>query len=145
MTSIVLPGTESASIVRGVLETRGTARLRVRGDCMAPSVRHGESVTLVSAALRPPRWGDIVLVACPDGIRLHRLVWSGPYRVLTKADRSGYFDPAGNPGAILATLVDTDGACSGKGFRRRPQTLRSLVVGAFNALRIRLRSFAETG
>jgi hypothetical protein len=51
-------------------------RLTVNGACMEPALRDGDVVTLVAAARRPPRLGDVVLAAAGDGVLLHRLVWA---------------------------------------------------------------------
>ena len=48
------------------------ARLAVRGRCMEPALRDGETVVLAPAAARPPRFGDVVLARLPEGLRLER-------------------------------------------------------------------------
>jgi len=133
---VALPGTAWESLVRKLLEGSGPARLRVRGDCMQPCLQSGERVVLCAARLHPPRWGDIVLLFCPDGIRLHRLVWAAPGRIATKGDHSRFFDPIRSPGALLATVVGTDGSRPRRAFSwRRLRALRSLAEGVWNELR----------
>ena len=81
-------------------------RLTVSGHCMSPAVREGEVVTLVSAARRRPRLGDVVLAATAEGLRLHRLLWTSPlggWRI--KADAAPTWDAAVSGADIIATAI----------------------------------------
>jgi hypothetical protein len=85
-------------------------RLQVTGTCMTPALAEGDTVLLAPTRERPPRLGDVVLVRVPEGLRLHRLVFAPPravpgLRYRTQADRGGLWDPAVEPGAVLATVL----------------------------------------
>jgi hypothetical protein len=118
-------------LLRTSLEEHAWIRLRVSGECMAPALRAGDLVRLVSAAKQKPRWGDIVLIESGEGLRLHRLVWSAPFFSLTKADRSVSFDRIRSREAILASVVEFEGTeySGGSGRGRRFRTLQSLASG----------------
>jgi hypothetical protein len=84
-------------------------RLTVTGDCMRPSLEPGDTVVLEPARRRPPRFGDVVLLRHPAGLRLHRLIWRPPFLAWrTKADRSAFCDPALRPKDLVATVVASD-------------------------------------
>ena len=109
--------------------------LRVTGGCMAPMLAEGATVCLEPAALRPPRWGDVVLVRQAAGLRLHRLVWrpspGGIWR--TQADGSPSCDPRVGAGDVLATAVGVVG--SKRPLRSRARALRSLGRAVLSRLR----------
>lgn len=109
-------------------------RLRVTGECMQPRLPAGETVLLVDARRAPPGLGDVVLRRHPAGLRLHRLVWvpplAGGWR--TRGDRSHAFDPALEPGDVLATVVDV-----GPG-RGRPRSRRAALASLLRGLVERL-------
>ena len=138
-------GEVSEAVLRDCLETFPHVRMRVTGDCMTPELCPGDTVSIASRTIRPPKWGDIVLVRHREGIRLHRLVWRWPFaserRVwLTKPDRSGECDPRVSPADLLGTVVAIEGGSGGLP-SRGPQirkTLSSLVTGLVTWARIRL-------
>ena len=73
---------------------------------MDPALREGDVVTLVAAARRPPRLGDVVLTSVEGGFRLHRLVWTPPGgRWRTKADRAPTWDPVSKDD-LIATAIE---------------------------------------
>jgi hypothetical protein len=104
-------------------------QLTVTGRCMEPALRDGDVVTLVAAARRRPRLGDVVLTSVPGGFRLHRLVWKragGPWR--TKADRARTWDAASNDADLIATAIEVrSGQAARPTWRARP-LLRSLIA-----------------
>lgn len=106
-------------------------RLTVSGHCMAPAVREGEVVTLVSSSRRRPRLGDVVLAATADGLRLHRLLWApagGGWRI--KADRAPTWDAVLRDRDILATAVDVRTGERARPTRSAGRWLRSLLAVA---------------
>jgi hypothetical protein len=112
-------------------------RLTVTGDCMRPALEPGDTVVLEPARHAPPRFGDVVLLRHPAGLRLHRLVWRPPFLAWrTKGDRAVFFDPAVRPQDLVATVVSSDPR------RARPRSgwsaLRSLAAAV--AVRFHLRS-----
>jgi len=112
-------------------------RLEVTGECMAPALRPGDAVHVVPASVRPPRFGDVVLVRHAEGLRLHRLVWP-PLAAIrrggrrTRADRGGGLDQRVPAAALLGTVVEVEG---GGTPRRRTAAARSLL----DVLRRKLR------
>jgi hypothetical protein len=84
-------------------------RLTVTGECMRPSLEPGDSVVLEPARRTRPRFGDVVLLRHPAGLRLHRLIFCPPlFPWRTKADRSPFLDPALRREDLLATVVACD-------------------------------------
>jgi hypothetical protein len=110
-------------------------QLRVSGTCMAPALAEGATVCLEPAATRPPRWGDVVLVRQPAGLRLHRLVWRPSWGLgwRTQADQSPSCDPRVASVDVLATAVTVAGLPGSP--RSRVQATRSLVRAIFSRLR----------
>lgn len=104
-------------------------RLRVTGTCMEPCLVPGQTALVAGRQLSPPRWGDVVLVRDPQGLHLHRLVWRGGARFLTKADRSRHLDATWSGGALLGTVVGVEGEATGQRLRRRLRAARSLAGG----------------
>jgi len=129
-------GDTGSAVLRHCLETFPYVRLSVTGRCMMPALSPGDAVKIAPRTRRTPRWGDIVLVRHPDGMRLHRLVWRWPSAFgnapwLTKADRSAEWDPPTDPRNILGTMIQIE-AGAGMPPRRTAggiATLRSLLVG----------------
>ena len=121
----------SEQALRALLEEWDGVRLRVRGNCMAPQLREGEVVTLQAARRLRPRWGDIVLVRTPAGLRLHRIVWRSARGQAwrTKGDQAPFWDAAVGSDQILAVAPKT----------RQPATalrslLRAVIAGSFTRL-----------
>ncbi len=114
-------------------------RLTVTGGCMSPSLEPGDTVVLEPARRTPPRFGDVVLLRHPAGLRLHRLVWRPPFlRWRTKADRSPFCDPPLRREDLLATVVDSS---PGRARARSSwSALKSLTAAL--AVRIHLRNAA---
>jgi putative nucleotidyltransferase-like protein len=84
-------------------------RLTVTGECMRPSLEPGDTVVLEPARRTRPRFGDVVLLRHPAGLRLHRLIFCPPLMAWrTKADRSPFCDPALRREDLLATVVAAD-------------------------------------
>jgi hypothetical protein len=83
-------------------------QLRVTGECMRPAVAPGDALLLADCTRRPPRFGDIVLISLPQGLRLHRVVWPPPLlagRMRTQADRACYPDPPVGAADVLGCVV----------------------------------------
>jgi hypothetical protein len=95
----------AAALLREGLSTFGAVRFRVTGDCMSPGIAPGEEVLVVATAERRPRFGDVVLVATREGLRLHRLVFAFRERLRTKGDRAPGFDGPRRPGDALGTVL----------------------------------------
>ena len=111
-------------------------QLTVTGRCMEPALREGEVVTLVSAARRAPRLGDVVLTSVEGGFRLHRLVWRRPGgRWRTKADRAPTWDAASNDADLIATAIEVRSGETKRPTRRARPLLRSLIAVAAAHLR----------
>jgi putative nucleotidyltransferase-like protein len=97
------------TVLRECLAGFDRLRLTVSGDCMRPALHPGDTVVLAPVRSRPPRFGDVVLLRHPSGLRLHRLIWSPPgLRWRTKGDRAVFCDPSLGQGDLLATVVAAD-------------------------------------
>ncbi len=114
-------------------------RLTVTGGCMSPSLEPGDTVVLEPVRKTAPRFGDVVLLRHPAGLRLHRLVWRPPFlRWRTKADRSPFCDPPLRRQDLLATVV---GSAPGRvRVRSGWAALKSLTAAL--AVRIHLKDAA---
>jgi hypothetical protein len=75
-------------LLRTVLGRGASMRMRVRGSSMSPFVRDGDLVTIVPAAGRQFRVGDVVAAVAPANARLvvHRLVARRGNRWLLRGD-----------------------------------------------------------
>ena len=114
-------------------------QFRVTGDCMAPVLPAGTTVTVVPSDRKPPRIGDIVLVRHSGGLRLHRLIWGPPLvrrgSWLTKGDRAWLWDGRVSGDAILGTVIAGEsGGDPGRG--RTWNTARSAAWGLVSRLRV---------
>ena len=119
-------------------------RLTVTGACMEPALKDGDVVTLVSAARRPPRLGDVVLAAVGDEVQLHRLVWVARGRWRTKADRAPTWDACLNGPDLIATAVEVRSGERTRTPRSAARLLRALLAVAAAHLRA-LRSGSLRG
>lgn len=133
MTPIVVEAspTLSRQVLTECLQDFAHVQMTVTGGCMDPAVREGDIVTLVAAAKRPPRVGDVVLASVDGGYRLHRLVWAPPrggWR--TKADRAPTWDPASSEADLIATAIEVRSGANARPTRRARPLLRSLVAVA---------------
>jgi hypothetical protein len=114
-------------------------RFRVTGDCMAPVLPAGSTVTVAPSDRKPPRIGDIVLVCQSGGLRLHRLIWGPPLvsrgSWRTKGDRARLWDGRAPGDAILGTVIA--GESGGDPGRWRVwHTARSAASGLVARLRV---------
>jgi hypothetical protein len=127
----------AAAVLDDCLAGFDRLRLTVTGECMRPALEPGDTVVLEPVRMTPPRFGDVVLLRHPSGLRLHRLIWRPPFLAWrTKGDRSAFCDPALRPQDLVATVVGSDP-------RRVPtrsgwSALKSLAAAL--AVRARLRS-----
>jgi hypothetical protein len=137
------------AVLRECLSSFPYIRMQVSGTCMTPELSPGDFVRITSPTRRRLRWGDIVLVRSPDGVRLHRLVfgWPGianPSRgfIVTKADRCVEFDQPVPCGFLLGTVTRVEGRVRERAQRgrRRWRTLESLLEGLMTWARYQLRS-----
>ena len=114
-------------------------QFRVTGDCMAPVLPAGTTVTVAPSDRKPPRIGDIVLVRQSGGLRLHRLIWGPPIvrrgSWRTKGDRAWLWDGRAPEDTILGTVVA--GESDGHSSRGRAwHTARSAAWGLVSRLRV---------
>jgi hypothetical protein len=97
------------TVLRDCLAGFDRLRLTVTGDCMRPALLAGDTVVLAPVRSAPPRFGDVVLLRHPAGLRLHRLIWRPPgLRWRTKGDRAVFCDPALGRADLLATVVASE-------------------------------------
>ena len=114
-------------------------QFRVTGDCMAPVLPAGTTVTVAPSDRKPPRIGDIVLVRQSGGLRLHRLIWGPPLvrrgSWRTKGDRARLWDGRVPGDAILGTVIAGEsGGDPGRG--RFWHTSRSVASGLVSRLQV---------
>jgi len=133
------------AILADCLHSFPHVRLTVTGECMGPALRPGDTVLVAEPALRPPRFGDVVLFRHPEGLRLHRLVWAPPLAGAgsawrTKGDRSPRWDPHISSGDVLGTVIAVEGRESVPGFST---ALRSLAQALVASARDRLAAPAR--
>ncbi|HET6898518.1 MAG TPA: S24/S26 family peptidase [Vicinamibacteria bacterium] len=118
-------------------------RLTVSGRCMEPALRDGDVVTLVAAARRRPRLGDVVLAAAGEDVQLHRLVWTGGGGWRTKADRSPTWDAAVGEADLIATAIEVQSGDTTRTPRSASRLLRSLLGVAGAHLRALRRALSR--
>ena len=119
----------AGALLREVLREFGAVRFRVRGDCMRPGLAEGDEVLVVTAARRAPRFGDVVLLDWREGLRLHRLLWSGSGGPRTKGDRAPGFDARHLPEAALGTVAGVFRPEGLVAVRSRARAMASLLSG----------------
>ena len=123
------------ALILGSLAGFDAVSFRVTGDCMRPTLAPGDIVRVAGVDRRRPRFGDVVLVATGEGLRLHRLVWRLPLvfsRWRTKGDRAAGFDGPLSPERALGTVLGVED----------PRGLRS-AFSPFRALSSLLRGIAS--
>jgi hypothetical protein len=124
------------TVLRDCLAGFDRLRLTVTGDCMRPALHPGDTVVLAPARTARPRFGDVVLLRHPAGLRLHRLIWSPPgLRWRTKGDRAVFCDPSLARGDLLATVIAADPQRGS--VRSTGRALRSLVSAVGSRLHLR--------
>jgi hypothetical protein len=124
------------TVLRDCLAGFDRLRLTVSGDCMRPALHPGDTVVLAPARTTRPRFGDVVLLRHPAGLRLHRLIWSPPgLRWRTKGDRAVFCDPSLARADLLATVIAADPPRESVRSPRR--ALRSLVSAVGTRLHLR--------
>ena len=113
----------------------------VRGTSMYPSLLNGDRVRVVPTTVEEVRIGDVVVRLGEPGPMIHRVVgwwWTqGGWRMLTKGDRSRWFDPPLHPGHLVGRVVALvrDGHVRplegvGARLRGRGRAAASFTVGA---------------
>ena len=77
-------------LMRAVLEKGRPFRYEARGESMVPTIRDGDAVTVSPLGVTSPKTGDIVAFAYPvtGGLRVHRIVRTGPGGYLLKGDNA---------------------------------------------------------
>jgi hypothetical protein len=136
-----LSAERAAAFLRESLEAFGSIRFRVNGTSMTPAIASGEVVHLRNARARPPRFGDVVLVDLPEGLRLHRLVFARNKRQRTKGDGTRVFDRLHERAHTLGTVVGVERP--GQGLvpvASRARAFRSLLQGLLFRLDHALRA-----
>lgn len=124
------------TVLRDCLAGFDRLRLTVSGDCMRPALHPGDTVVLAPARTAPPRFGDVVLLRHPAGLRLHRVIWSPPgLRWRTKGDRAVFCDPSLAPADLLATVIEADPPR--EAVRSPGRALRSLARAVGTRLHLR--------
>lgn len=76
-----------AVLLRARMRAQGHVDVRLSGRCMEPLLVAGDWARVVPVA--DVSVGDICLVALPDAVALHRLVWRDGAELVTKGDFSG--------------------------------------------------------
>jgi hypothetical protein len=106
---------------------------------MSPALEPGDVVVLER---RRPRFGDVVLVELPTGLRLHRVVFAlpgGPW-VRTKGDNSDPWDPRVARARVVATAAQAE---SPDRVRRPTASRWRALVSLLSAFRWRARIAPE--
>jgi hypothetical protein len=137
--AVALGDARASVVIQDLLDSVGDVRMTVTGNCMAPALPEGATVSLARTGARRPRLGDVVLVRLPAGLRLHRLIWGPPLawgRWRTKGDRSPSWDPAVAPAQVLGWVREAD---------RGPAPVRAALTSLARALVSRLRAAAQAG
>jgi hypothetical protein len=130
---------ERSALLRASLGAFEEVRFRVTGACMQPALLDGETVRVTGAALRVPRFGDVVLVDSREGPRLHRLVFSWAGRMRTRGDASFGFDGPRRSADAFGTVLGVERGPALVSTSSPGRALASLATGlwrrAFRAFR----------
>lgn len=101
--SLAWPLEVAVALAREQLGRGRALRVLTRGHSMWPSVRDGAVVTVLPL-LGAPRVGDLVLVATPTRLVLHRVIACDTRGIVTKGDAAPHDDGRVPREAILGRL-----------------------------------------
>jgi len=101
--SLAWPMEVVLALAREQLDHEKSLRLATQGHSMWPRLRDGD-VVVVEPLLGPPRVGDVVLIATPSRLILHRVIRSDAHAIITKGDAAPRDDGPIPRDAILGRL-----------------------------------------
>lgn len=131
------PSFANVSVIRTMLEFEGSVDLRYHGDRMAPLVRDGEAIRVVSAGPGPPPDGAMVVAdvaGIPDLYVVER-AGRGTIRLAAPSDPDSVVSVA--PGAVLGFVEAAERRTAGPRFVR---SIRRLRIDLGEAIRGPFRS-----
>jgi len=97
---------DDVRLIMEVLRKGGRSTCRVDGNSMRPLIRLGDRVEVVACKFSELRLGDVVMVASPNGLLIHRLllVVPGSGLLVTKGDALARLDPLISPDLLLGRV-----------------------------------------
>jgi len=101
--SLAWPIEIALALAREHLDQGRALRLVTQGHSMWPRLRDGQLV-VVEPLVGPPRVGDVVLIATPSRLILHRVIRSDARAIITKGDAAPRDDGPIPRAAILGRL-----------------------------------------
>ena len=127
----------SRQVLAECLRDFADVRLTVTGRCMEPALREGDVVTLVAAARRRPRLGDVVLTSAggrlstaPPGLARGRAGPGGPRPTVRPPGIPSRAKPTS-----IATAIEVRSGESARATRSAGRLLRSWIAVAAAHLR----------
>ena len=97
------------TLLEEVLRRFGTARVRVQGSSMVPTIRPGDEVRLESAAASEIQPGEIIAFRQGDRLFVHRVIGScDDGRLLTQGDALSLPDTQVNPDEFLGKVTQLE-------------------------------------
>lgn len=96
----------AVELVRAALAGRGSARIRVRGTSMEPTVAGGTTVRVTRARFADVVPGTVVAFRGGPGMVVHRVVERTGRLLLTRGDNMQLFDPPVDEASFLGVVPD---------------------------------------
>lgn len=94
--------------LRALLAAGHSARFRVEGDSMHPTIRNGEYVKVVPCPVTNLRRGDVILATTGRGLTAHRIVRISARAIVTRGDHSLRVDPPVDPASVLGRITEVE-------------------------------------
>lgn len=148
------PGVDSARLLdrpgtmeglRRLARSEGIA-LRIRGTCMEPDLRDGETVVVRARRIYLP--GDVLAVRGAGEIVVHRFLGYLPvgrgWQVWTQADEAARPDSAVRPGDVVGRVERRSGEAVRVTLRQRSRAGRRLLVAVWRGLCRRIQRTTRT-
>ena len=102
----------SKALVEEVVRSFGKVRLRALGTSMAPSVLHGDLISIQRTELSEISVGEIVLFSRGERLFVHRVVSraeaQGTHCLITRGDRLGHDDPPVTGAELLGRVTSIE-------------------------------------
>lgn len=116
--TIPLVGPLFRQLVVGILSKGKSLRFCALGCSMHPTIRNGDTVTLIPITLRRPHWGDVVAIVCDpvtERVVVHRIIRMDEVTVETRGDALPCSDGIFPHTALLGvvTKIERDGQAVG--------------------------------
>jgi signal peptidase I len=131
MTACAMRQTE---LVAEIIGRFGTARIRVQGSSMLPTLRPGDEIELRSTLAAEIRCGDIVAFRQGERLFVHRVIGRDRDRLLTRGDALRHADVPVSSDQLLGVVVSV--LRKGEQVRLQPSFAGRVIATLFSRSRM---------